>query len=318
MKTTFATEVKEEIVSGTYSLNYSKSLLSAYIRVNGHYKLSSNGSSLLLKTNNAKIAKFIYQTIKDVFNPDISFNFVKGKNLSKVTSYETTINSNADEILDKLGIDFLESKINRLIVCNDETIAAYLAGLFLATGSINSPTSSKYHLELVLNSEAYAKEVVRQFSRYKSFDFIPKIINRRDSYVVYMKRSDKIADFLIMIQAINSCMKFENIRVDRDFMNTTNRLTNFDIANMERTVEKANQQIKQIKYIDNVLGIHNIPNKKVRLLCELRLKNESSSLADLALKMGKELQEEISKSAIARLFTKISNLAEKLKYENYK
>ena len=54
MKTTFATEVKEEIVSGTYSLNYNKSLLSAYIRVNGHYKLSSNGSSLLLKTNNAK------------------------------------------------------------------------------------------------------------------------------------------------------------------------------------------------------------------------------------------------------------------------
>jgi DNA-binding protein WhiA len=133
-----------------------------------------------------------------------------------------------------------------------------------------------------------------------------------------MKRSDKIADFLIMIQAINSCMKFENIRVDRDFMNATNRLTNFDIANMERTVEKANQQIKQIKYIDKVLGVDNIANKKVRLLCNLRLQNESSSLSDLANKLGAELDEEISKSAIARLFKKISNLSEKLKYENYK
>lgn len=318
MKVTFATEVKEEIINGSYSLDYSKSLLSAYIRVNGHYKLTSDGSSLHLKTNNAKIAKFIYQTIKEIFNPNISFNYVKGRNLKKVTAYETVITSDADEILDALGIDFLESKINRTIVHNDETIAAYLAGLFLANGSINSPTSSKYHLELVLNSEAYAKEVIRQFNRYKSFDFIPKMISRRDSYVVYLKRSDKIADFLIMIQAINSCMKFENIRVDRDFMNNANRLTNFDIANMERTVEKANKQIAEIKYIDKVLGIKNIANKKVRLLCTLRLENESSSLSDLALKMGEILDSEISKSAIARLFVKITNLAEKLKYGHNK
>ena len=316
MRTTFATEVKEEIVNGQYSSDYLKSLLSAYIRINGHYKLSFTGSSLELRTNNAKIAKFIYKTIKDIFNPDIKFNFVKGKNLDKVTAYETIIESDADEILETLGIDFLETKINRKVVCSDETIAAYLAGVFLATGSINSPTSSKYHLELVLNNEAYAKEVVRQFNRYKSFDFIPKIIVRRGMYVVYFKRSDKIADFLIMIQAINSCMKFENIRVDRDFMNTTNRLTNFDIANMERTVEKANKQIKQIKYIDEVLGIENIANPKVRLLCKLRLQNESSSLSDLALKMGEELDTTMSKSAIARLFDKINNLSEKLKYDH--
>ena len=316
MRETFASEVKNEIVSGSYSNEYLRSLLSAYIRINGHYKISSSGSSLELKTNNAKIAKFVYQTIKDLFNPDISFDFIKGKNLSKVTAYRTIISSSADEILNELGIDFLETKIDRSIVRDDETIAAYLAGTFLASGSLNSPNSSKYHLELVLNNEAYAKEVVRQFSRYKSFDFIPKIALRRDNYVVYLKRSDKIADFLIMIQAINSCMKFENIRVDRDFINTTNRLTNFDIANMERTVEKANKQIEQIKYIDKVLGVKNIANARVRLLCSLRLANESSSLTDLANKMSEELNTPISKSTIARLFVKINNLSEKLKYDH--
>ena len=85
---------------------------------------------------------------------------------------------------------------------NDDTISGYLAGAFLASGSVNSPSTSNYHLEIALNSENYAKWLSKLFGKYKNGDIEPKITFRRDRYVIYFKKSDQIANFLIMIGAV--------------------------------------------------------------------------------------------------------------------
>ena len=61
----------------------------------------------------------------------------------------------SEAIMDDLEISFLEGKISKNIVKNDDTISGYLAGAFLAAGSVNSPVTSNYHLEIALNSENY-------------------------------------------------------------------------------------------------------------------------------------------------------------------
>ena len=313
-KITFAQFVKEEIVS---EVDLSKerlfALLSAYIRINGSVSFVNKKTVIRLRSDNAKIVKFIFSSLKNNFeNLDIELTHKKSTRNKKKTNYSLSI-SDADSLLETLSINYFEGKISKEVVYDDETISGYLAGAFLASGSINSPETSNYHLEISVVSENYAKWLSKLFGKYHKIEMTPKITIRRDKYVIYFKKSDQISNFLIMIGAANSCMEFENQRAYRDYSNSTNRLTNSDVANMEKTIKIAKRQIQEIKYIDDVLGIHNFHNQKKELLCYYRLENESLSMSDLARKMSEELGYTVSKSNINHLFRDLHELYVKLK-----
>ena len=312
-KITFTQTVKEEIVSEvSLSKERLEALLSAYIRINGVIAFENKLTNVLLKTENAKVAKFIYSSLKKLdIEVDVSLNFLK-RNNRKNTVYQVSIND-AEALLDYLSVSFLEGKISKEIVYNDETISGYLAGAFLASGSVNSPSSSNYHLEITMVSENYAHWLSKLFLKYKKIEMTPKVTFRRDRYLIYFKKSDQISNFLIMVGAANSCIEFENQRAYRDFTNNTNRLVNLDMANMSKTTEVAKKQIKEIKYIDDVLGIHTFHNPKKELLCYFRLDNDSLSMADLAEKLSEELGIVITKSNVNHMFRDLHTLYLKLK-----
>ena len=312
-KVTFASQIKEELISEVdLSTERLQALLSAYIRINAVLSFENKKTNVILKTEKAKIARFLYSSLKRIKEDiDVRLDFVR-KNNRKKTFYHVII-SNADSLLDDLSVSFFEGKIPKEVVYNDETISGYLAGAFLATGSINSPKTSNYHLEITTVSENYAKWLAKLFPKYKKIEMTPKITKRRDRYVIYFKKSDQISNFLIMIGAANSCIEFENQRAYRDFTNNANRLANLDYANMEKTLDVAKRQIKEIKYIDDVLGIHNFHNQKKELLCYFRLDNESLSMSDLADKLSEELGIKVSKSNVNHLFRDIHDLYVKLK-----
>lgn len=307
-KITFTQTVKEEIVSEvSLSKERLEALLSAYIRINGVLTLSNKVTNLLLKTENAKVAKFIYSSIKGLdIKVDASLQFLK-RNNRKTTIYEVVVND-VDALLNYLSVSFFEGKISKEIVYNDETISGYLAGAFLASGSINSPSTSNYHLEITMVSENYAKWLSKLFLKYKKIEMTPKVTHRRDKYLIYFKKSDQISNFLIMIGAANSCMEFENQRAYRDYTNNTNRLINLDMANMSKAIAVGKRQIKEIKLIDKRLGIHNFHNPKKEMLCYLRLENESMSLSELADKLSEEFGIIITRSNVAHLFRDIHDL----------
>ena len=83
---------------------------------------------------------------------------------------------------------------------------------------------------------------------------------------------------------------------------------------LQNEVEPCIVQVEEIKVIDKALGIENITNAKVRLLCSLRLENESASLADLADLMSERLGKDITKSNINHLFRTIHEMY--LRYSN--
>lgn len=304
----FTSKVKEEIVSNEYpSMDRLRALLSGYIRVNGTILLRSKKTILILKSENAKIAKFIYENLSKLFKLDINLLYSSKGNMKK-TTYTISIDDGASSLLEELDVSFLEGKVSKKMVYNDDTISGYLAGCFLSGGSINSPYTTNYHLELALNSENHAKWVAKLFARYKNSNIEPKVTKRREKYIVYFKKSDQIANFMIMTGAVVSCMEYENIRVDRDFANTANRLTNSDTANMKKTYETATRQIEEIELIEKKFGIKNISNVKARELCELRLANETATLNDLANLLSEKINSPVSKSNIAHLFRFIHNL----------
>lgn len=309
----FTTIVKEEISNQPFSEERKKSLLSAFIKINGELSIHDGKTSIVLNTENAKIAKFIYQILQQLYGISAQLAYLKTMKFNKSTTYRISINQNIDDLLDDLSISFLDGKISKNIVYSDDTIGGYLSGAFLASGSVNSPISSNYHLEISVDQDNYAKWLSKLLLHYNNGAFTVKITKRRNSYIIYLKKSDQIADFLILIGATNSCMEFENIRIDRDFANIGNRLANCDQANFEKTVKSAKKQIKDINIIDNSIGIDSLKTIKLRELAKLRLQNDDASMQELATLLSDKLNESVSKSNISHLFRQLHEVAEKYK-----
>lgn len=310
-KISFTKLIKEELTNNIYKDSEIKSILAAFIKVNGTISFSNDGEKLTLKTENANIAKFIYGLLKDRYpRAIVSFSFVRVMKLYKSTSYLINVVSGIEEIIKGLPVDLLNSKIPYELHNKEEKIRGYLIGSFLASGSCNDPHTSNYHLEFSFNDEEYALSVLKLTNKIKSTAFNFKTIKRRNKYIVYLKRSDQISDFLAFLNANNSCIEFENIRMDRDFSNTTNRLMNCDSYNFKKTLDIANKQIEYIKLIDEKLGIDNIQNIKLKCLCKLRIENPEANYNELASLLSEELEESISKSNVNHLMIKIKKMAE--------
>ena len=104
----------------------------------------SNGviinKEIKITTENASIARRIYNLIKDLYqiNPLITV-----RRISKKNTYILQIKNK--EILKKLGI--YENKLLKIpkeyIFDDEESLRAYLRGLFLMTGSINDPKTAR-------------------------------------------------------------------------------------------------------------------------------------------------------------------------------
>ena len=314
----FTNEIKNEITANiNLDTEMKRSLLAAFIRVNGTIKFKNKNEYLILRTENAKVAKFIYSLIKDLYEDVVvSFSFRKTMKFYKATEYLVNIINGGTTIFSSLDINLLESKINQELINKEDKIKGFLMGLFLACGSCNSPKTSNYHFEFYVSDENLAKNILKIINKIKSSQFDFKLTKRRNNFVIYLKKSDQISGFLAFLDASTCCIKFEDVRVSRDYSNINNRLIICDQYNYKKSIDKANVQIEQIKLIDKHLGIDNIINEKVQLLCKLRLKDPEASYADLSSMMSEELNIPVSKSNIGHLFRKIENMAklyEKLK-----
>ena len=314
----FTNEIKNEITANiNLDTEMKRSLLAAFIRVNGTIKFKNKNEYLILRTENAKVAKFIYSLIKDLYEDVVvSFSFRKTMKFYKATEYLVNIINGGTTIFSSLDINLLESKINQELINKEDKIRGFLMGLFLACGSCNSPKTSNYHFEFYVSDENLAKNILKIINKIKSSQFDFKLTKRRNNFVIYLKKSDQISGFLAFLDASTCCIKFEDVRVSRAYSNINNRLIICDQYNYKKSIDKANVQIEQIKLIDKHLGIDNIINEKVQLLCKLRLKDPEASYADLSSMMSEELNVPVSKSNIGHLFRKIENMAqlyEKLK-----
>lgn len=313
----FTQQIKEELIELPYDEIKAKSILSAFIRSSGSLNISNKDAKLLLKTENNKVAKYIYGLIRNLFpEADVSFSFRIMMQFKKTTQYIININNKVDDILNSLEINYLDSKIPYNLTDKDIKIKGYLEGLFLNNGTCSSPVSSNYHLEMYTNDESFSEAILKLIRKIKELEFNFKIIKRRNNYVVYLKRSDQISNFLAYLEANNSCLEFESIRVNRDNANSLNRLMNMDQYNYKKTITISEQQIADIKQIDKSLGIKNIGNEKLRELCYLRLENKEATFNDLAGLLSEKINKPISKSNVNHLFMKIKEMAKGFRHEN--
>jgi len=313
----FTQQIKEEIIKLPFDEIRSKSILSAFIRSNGSIGLTNQGAKLVLKTENNKVARYIYELIKKSFiNSIVSLSFRTTMKFKKTTQYIISIESDVDYILKELEIDFLESKIPYKLTDKENKIKGYLEGLFLNNGNCNNPISSNYHLEIYTSDKAFSEAIIKLIHKIKDIVFHFKIVKRRSSYVVYLKRSDEISSFLAYIGANECCLNFEAIRVERDNSNSINRLMIMDQYNYKKTLQIAKTQVENIQKIEKRIGIKNLQNKKLQELCYLRLENQEATYSELARALSEKFNTTVTKSNVNHLFIKIKNIVEE--FENGK
>jgi len=175
---------------------------------------------------------------------------------------------------------------------------------FIKSGSMNDP-NKKYHLEIMFKTKKKAEEMKTLLN---NFNINAKIIKREKDYMLYLKDGEEISEFLALIGANSSVIKFEEIRVLKETRNDINRLVNCETANLNKTINAAVKQIEDIKLIKKKRKFSNLP-ENLQEIAELRIANPDVSLVEL----GKMLSEPIGKSGVNHRLKKLSAIAEDLR-----
>lgn len=308
----FTSEVKKEICLQEIKDCCKKAELSAFLQISASLNFTSEGAQISAKSENVSTAKRVFTLVKDLYDVEIELSIIKKMKLKKNNIYKIRIKNKALAILKDLDIlgdgGFKEYPSTR-IVKKDCDVRAYLAGAFLASGSVNSPQTTNYHLEIVANSDAQARYLQRQMEKFR---MNAKCIKRRNQQVVYLKASDQISDFLKCVGANDSLFEFEDRRIQRDFMNNLTRLDNCELANEMKSIKAGKAQLEEIDRIDNFVGLKSLPENLYKVAI-LRKDNPEASLNELCEMYEHAYQEEISKSGIRHRLNKIKDIAQQYK-----
>lgn len=313
---TFTEELKNELNLKKFESDCCrKAFLSAFLRTSGSIVYRDGKYGFEIVTENERTAEFINEIFERQFGKSLSVteanvDVKSGKDKLKF-SY---INENSREVLSQLklikrasdGISLIFG-ISEKLIAKDCCKSAYIAGAFLGGGSCTLPeeqTYSKtgYHLEVIFSNRVAASDFCELLC---DFEILAKMVNRKESSVVYVKSKEVISDFLSVIQADNCLKKLNKIVEKKDKSNNDNRVSNCSVSNIDKTVTASVAQIKAIEIISQTAGLKSL-NANLFEVAEARLADKNASMQELADRL------KITKSCINHRMRRIMELAAQL------
>ena len=303
----FTSNIKNEIATIQYSESENIAELSAILNIGA--KIEDDKFEIF--TENVSVARRIYTLIKDTYHVDIEMDTSGVNSLRKNRLVLLMVKEKLDLILSDLCIVLDGKRVyvpHNYLIDEIKDKQAYLRGVFIMCGSINDPKTSRYHAEFVIYNEETANFVN---SLLNELNFKSKVIKRNGSYMVYIKESEKISDFIKMLNATNSLFYYEDIRIYRDHKNMTNRLNNCEQANIDKVFITSNNQIKDINILKEN-DMLDLIDEKLKEVIEYRLKYRESSLQELSEIITLETGKKITKSGLNHRFRKIKEIVNNL------
>lgn len=313
----FSAKVKNEVCRiGELTREEAKAELSAIMKVSGTLSLGANKQlSFRVTTENPSIARRVFKLLKQYFSIHTKLLVKRSNSFKRNNIYMVVITEEMGvrSLLKEMGvlnnsegILSLNYDIPKELVESEEGKRSYIRGTFLGGGSISNPEKT-YHLEFVTHNNEYAEQLS---SIINTFGLASKVIQRKGSYIVYLKEGEQIIDLLNIIGAHTSLLELENVRIMKEMRNNVNRLVNCETANLSKTVNAAVRQVESIKLIQNEIGLQRLP-KNLREIAELRLSYPDESLKEL----GEFLDPPVGKSGVNHRLRKIEKIADELRRE---
>ncbi len=308
---TFSQSVKSEIIRSVRNTRHccAKSFLTAVLKSAGSLSIGHGGFGYSIESDNTEFLALCQTLSREYFD---AYAEIVASNLSaKGTAiYSCEFDGSVG---DKLGLTsrdgdgtLIFSDTTSLLPQSDCCKRAFMQGLFTAIGSVvipqneglRSDDTAKYHLELRFADSAFAEAVQRA---YPLAEF--RSMARKSHTVLYIKESERIADFLVYVNAVNAKLKLENIIITRSVRNAANRQRNCTVANIDKTLDASAKQQKAIALLRRKGLFDGLPDS-LKEIAIFREQNPEATLDEVATALG------ISKSGANHRFAKLIELSE--------
>jgi len=306
----FTADVKEELSRVPPACSHcEKATLAALVRIEGTMFLSGAGSCRLeIATDSPSVARLIVKLIHGIYHLRTELT-VRRSVLHKTPNYliEVPVQRGLPDALRDMGVlssDGLAAGIDSHLVEKHCCAAAYLRGAFLGSGFIASPRGD-FHFELTVESEALADDIVALMA---ARDIPAKIMQRRSSFIIYMKSGTAISEFLALAGAHQCALAMENERVIKSVRNDVNRRVNAELANQQKATDASVEQIMSIHAVVDHYGIDELP-PALQEFIRLRVAHPEATLKEL----GEAADPPLSKSAVYHRVRRIEQLAAGIK-----
>lgn len=211
--------------------------------VNGGAKIATQPLVLTFSTDTEAVADKFLLLVKKLFAVSAQKTRVHGKCVVSLEDAPTI-----SQLLMQLGLwgDNAPLHVVPQELLNDTAdMQAYFRGLFLGCGLMADPVK-QYTCELIDDDENFLQDVALLGAE---FDLDMRMRKRSDKYVLSIKDSEQVVDFLSVVQAYTALMNLENIRIEKDMRNQINRSVNCEAANLNKQVKASLKQIDEIRYV---------------------------------------------------------------------
>ena len=220
--------------------------------------------------------------------------------------FQITDPAKLERIISQFGYEAKQTlalHINFGVLEEDCCRTSFLRGAFLSGGSVTDP-EKRYHLELAGNHRQASRELCALLTE---MGFLPRMVTRGAATVIYFKQSEHIEDLLTTLGAPVAATEIMTAKVDKEIRNGANRAMNCDMANVNKTLDAAQEQVGAIEKLRRSARWDALP-EKLRQTAALRLEYPELPLAQLAALFDPP----ISKSCLNHRIRKIMEEARKL------
>ncbi|MBR4235621.1 MAG: DNA-binding protein WhiA [Clostridia bacterium] len=264
---------------------------------------------LRITVSRPSVSRYYFSLIKKYFAVSCDISMLKLNRLGEQTEVrlefpQDSVERIMDELMlrDENALFGVKTQPADQLIQRDCCRDAFIKSAFLITGCISNP-EREYSLTLSCAGEETAlwlKELLHARSMKAETNL------RRGRFIVYMKDAESISVLLTVTGAHTARLKLENTRIMKELRNNTNRLTNCDSGNIEKTVRTAARQIADITYLAETVGMDKLP-AWARETASLRLENPDTPLSELA----RLTDPPIGKSGLNNRLRRLSEMAEK-------
>ena len=310
----FSSGVKEELVRIRLKTEQQrKSQLSGLALSCGALSIRRGGTGLTLSTETLSVGKLIATLALSLYDLDAEVGVTEREQRRAPLTVVTLSGADAETMLRETGVLVPVSNADKsagaealtigdavpaAFTADEECVRAFLRGAFLGSGSCADPRRG-YHLEIVLRADALAESLCALLAAY---GLAARRHRRSDRAVVYVKGGD-VADFLALLGASSSVLKYEDVRTEREYRNYINRKSNCETANIGKTVDAAIAQRQAIETIEAHTDLSRLPAPLYEAAM-LRLNHPEATLQELAD------MAEIGKSGMNHRLIRLLKLAE--------
>lgn len=303
----FTAQVKDELsrVEAVCS-HCDKAVLAALVRIEGTLFVSGkNRYRVEVATDAPSVARQVIKLLHELYKLKTNLT-VRRSVLHKTPNYliECPAQPHLAAALMDMGVlsdeGGLELGISAQLVAKDCCAAAYLRGAFLGSGFVSDPRGD-FHFEIIVETRDLADGIVELMARR---GINARVMQRRNSYMVYLKSGSTILEFLALVGAHQSALSMENARVIKSVRNDVNRQTNAEIANQAKTSRASMDQLYAIRLVLEAYGMEELP-PALQDFIKLRVHNPDATLKEL----GELATPPLSKSAVYHRVRRIEQMA---------